>query len=77
MSIIEKILKDNCGFIPDEATLYELIKEDRLHKVLVRCNNGRFVCPAQDVLTFTKLIQTNKELYVRDISISSTDFNGY
>lgn len=67
--IIKKLVDENCGFIPDEATLFKVIEEDRLAQVLVRCNNGRFVCPAQDVLTFTKLIQTSKELYVRDISI--------
>ena len=73
--IIEKLLKENMGFIPDEIALHEIIKEDRLYPVLVRCNNGRFVSPAQDVLTFTKIIMNSKETYIRDISLMSRGYN--
>jgi hypothetical protein len=36
MSIIQKLLDEKCGFVTD-ADMPEVIKENRLQQVLVRC----------------------------------------
>lgn len=69
MSVIKKLLEDDCGFIQSEAQLKEIVKENRLHPCLVRCGNGRFTCPAQDVKHFVEIINATSLDYVRDISV--------
>ena len=51
----------------------ELSVVDRLHMVLVRCNAGRFTCPAQDALHFCKLVEHDGTEWVRDISFLAGD----
>jgi hypothetical protein len=69
MAVIAKLLKDSCGFIQNEQELTEVVAENRLHPCLVRCNMGRFTCPAQDVDHFVDIIQKSDNDYVRDISV--------
>lgn len=72
---------DEGGFlkVDDIKTLAELTPHV---SVLVRCNNGRFAVPLQDVLRFTKIIEQHYQMmqasgqdplmvsdYVRDISL--------
>ena len=68
-----------------EARHYFITKEevdalttiDRLLPVLVRCGNGRFTCPIQDLNHFIGIIETHHfhgpvgpgSDYVRDVSI--------
>lgn len=69
MSIIEKIKIKNMGFVTTEEELEEIVKYHRLTRLLVRCGNGRFVAPAQDVAHFVKIINESGADHVRDISI--------
>jgi len=68
VSIIEKIKKENHGFFTSDK-LHLIIAENRLQPVLVRCGNGRFTCPAQDVEHFVGIIEREGEEYIRDISL--------
>ena len=68
MNIIEKIKKERMGFITHEEELTEIVKEDRFAKILVRCGNGRFIAPAQDVSHFVEIINNSDTDHVRDIS---------
>jgi len=70
MGIIEQIRSDKsrCNFIK-EADLPGIIQENRLQMVLVRCGNGRFICPAQDVAHFIAIIEKEKSDFVRDASL--------
>jgi ribosomal protein S27AE len=68
MNIINKIRQEQYGFMSTDD-LDVLIEQNRLCPVLVRCGNGRFVAPAQDVKTFIKIIQAEGSTYVRDISL--------
>jgi hypothetical protein len=56
MGIIQKLLDEKCGFVTD-ADMPEVIKENRLQQVLVRCGSGRFICPAQDAKHFIDIIE--------------------
>lgn len=68
MSIIEKIKKEQMGFITLEQL--EVLVEEKPHvQVLVRCGNGRFVTPAQNVKWFCDIINKEGTDYVRDISL--------
>jgi hypothetical protein len=66
------------GFLTAE-TLKQLAELDRLRMVLVRCGNGRFTCPAQDVTHLVSIIFRDFKAgsdgrdYVRDISLPSGD----
>jgi hypothetical protein len=68
MSVIQTAIKEKCGFIT-EAQLPAVIAEDRLQMIIVRCGNGRFVCPAQDVAHFIAIIEKEGSDYIRDVSI--------
>ena len=69
MTLVERILLNNCGLIQSEDQLERLIVESRLHPCLVRCGNGRFTCPAQDVTHFTDIINASGSDHVRDVSV--------
>ena len=69
MTEIERIKKENMGFVASDDDLASIVRENRLQPLLVRCCNGRFVCPAQDVMTFVELINGHETNYVRDISL--------
>ena len=69
MTDLMKRIKNNCGFIDMFNDLPELVKENRFQQVLIRCGNGRFVTPAQDVENFVRIINNSDEDYVRDISL--------
>lgn len=68
MSIIQYALKNKMGFITEEE-LPEVIKENRLQEILVRCGNGRFIAPAQDIKHFIDIIERDKQDYIRDVCI--------
>ncbi len=60
--------KERMSFVLD-VDVPHLIKEDRLQLVLVRCGNGRFLCPVQDLDHFVNIITKEDSDYVRDVSI--------
>lgn len=68
MSDIKRIKEENHGFIASDDDLADVVRENRLQPLLVRCGNGRFVCPAQDVETFVRMVNADDQNYVRDIS---------
>lgn len=46
----------------DENDIKAVEKIDRMMLVLVRCGNGRFLCPVQDVNHFIGIIEEHAEL---------------
>ena len=78
MSEIKRIKSRNMGFIASDADLSAVVRENRLEPMLVRCSDGRFVCPAQDVDTFVKMVNAHETNYVRDISFPvGKNWKGY
>ena len=69
MNIIEKIMKEQMGFIVGNEQLLEIIAIDPNYKVLIRANLNRVVVPACKVITKIKEIDAEKHNHVRDISI--------
>lgn len=72
------------GFFVQDTDIPILIGVDRFIRVLVRCGNGRFFCPVQDVKHFVDIIEShyanstpNQQMgkggvqpdYVRDVSL--------
>jgi hypothetical protein len=49
----------------------EVEKVDRMMLVLVRCGNGRFLCPVQNAIHFCNIIDKEGTDYVRDVSFPS------
>jgi len=70
MSKIEEIRSKNFGFIY-AGDLPAIIAENRFQQCLVRCGGGRFICPAQNVEHFTRIIGNEESDYVRDVSLVS------
>ena len=68
----------NHGYL-DVAQLADLAKLDRLRMVLIRCGNGRFLCPAQNAEHFMNIIRRDFDAhsvdcdYIRDVSLPSSD----
>jgi len=62
----------NHGFMTMEQ-VDRLKSLDRLRLVLVRCGNGRLMCPAQDARHWIEVITNDKTDYVRDISLPAGD----
>lgn len=60
------------GYFVTERDLPELIKLNRLCLLLVRCGQGRFLCPAQDLQHFMQCVEAGKD-YVRDVSVPETE----
>ena len=83
--ILNSAWKQDHGFLtPAAVRIIAADPETRLFALLVRCGNGRFLAPAQDVEHFSKIIAEHYELtntvilqdgawperdYIRDISI--------
>lgn len=65
------LLRNTGGFLTCEGDKEELLKEDRLQSVLVRCGGGRFSCPIQDLQHFIDIINKDGTDYVRDVSVYS------
>lgn len=66
------------GYFVTSSDIGPLMQINRLMMVMVRCGNGRFVCPVQDVTHFLNIIKEHSEMkgplqgdYVRDVSIPS------
>jgi hypothetical protein len=71
MSIIKRLLDSSrCGFLQD-TELDEVIKENPLQQLLVRCNGCRFVCSAQDAKHIIDIIERDpkRQDWIRDVSI--------
>ena len=60
------------GFL-NETDINDLAELDRLRLVLVRCNNGRFMCPSQDVAWFSDLLESTGKEWVRDVALPTSD----
>ena len=60
--------KGNFGFLT-LTDVKVIAKEDRLKMLLVRCNNCRFLAPAQNIQHLVDIIERDGKDYVRDISI--------
>ena len=67
--MIQRLLDKKMGFIQTPQELKAVVDEFRLHPCLIRCGNGRFTCPAQDVEHFTGIIKASGKDYIRDISV--------
>ena len=50
------------GTFLTDADVPEVQKVDRMMLVLVRCGNGRFLCPVQDVEHFIAIIEEHAKL---------------
>lgn len=50
------------GTFLTDADVPEVEKIDRMMLVLVRCGNGRFLCPVQDVQHFITIIEEHAKL---------------
>lgn len=68
-------IRNHGGFLTEED-MKAMAENDatRLVQVLVRCGNGRFVCPAQDAQHFINIIsrttlEDKHNDYVRDVSL--------
>lgn len=72
MNIIDKIMKEQMGFIADDNQLLEIIAIDPNYEILIRANLYRVVVPACKVVTKVKQINNEKHNHVRDISIGFT-----
>ncbi len=59
-ALAEKIVSQHTFL--DENDIKEVQKIDRSMLVLVRCGNGRFLCPAQDVNHFISIIEEHAKL---------------
>ena len=66
------VAKTNGGFL-DRLGIETIAREDRLRLLLVRCGNGRFLCPAQDVDHFIQIIDRDGQDYIRDVSLPTSD----
>jgi len=73
---MRQLRAENHGFIKNDADLAAIVSLNRFQQILVRCGNGRFLCPAQDVKHFTGIIDKSEEDYVRDISFPAVDCGG-
>lgn len=60
------------GFL-NETDINALAELDRMRLVLVRCNNGRFLCPAQNAAWFSDLLESTSKEWVRDVSLPTSD----
>jgi hypothetical protein len=67
-NIIDFVKSTNGGFITDE-NLDDIILFNRLQPILVRCGNGRFTAPAQDIRHFVDIITKEGSDYIRDLSL--------
>jgi hypothetical protein len=68
MSEVQRLLKEQYGFITNQDELLAVIAENPNQKCIVRCGNGRFLCDAKDVYVKTKPEAVAPD-YVRDVSI--------
>jgi hypothetical protein len=60
------------GFLSAEDV--KIVAQHDPHRmILVRCGNGRFLAPAQNVLHFAGIIDREDSDYVRDYSLPTTD----
>jgi hypothetical protein len=59
-ALADKIAKQ--GTFLSEMDINEVHKIDRMMLVLVRCGNGRFLCPVQDVQHFINIIEEHAKL---------------
>jgi hypothetical protein len=61
------------GFLTEDD-LKELVAIDRMQACLVRCGNGRFSAPAQDIQHFVDIVTASGKDHVRDVSILFSGF---
>ena len=62
------------GFLPESIVKgFSHYEEARLLQCVVRCGNGRFVCPLQDVSHFVEIIEREGSDYIRDVSLTSDE----
>ena len=77
---LENKIRRQHGYVLEDD-VDRLIAVERLMLVMVRCGNGRFMCPIQDLKHFMTIIEEHSELkatatgkkfagdHVRDVSI--------
>ena len=66
---MEELRQENHGFVTVEM-VDNILKLNRLEKLLVRTGMGRFVCSVQDVRHYVDMVENSKEDYVRDVSFA-------
>lgn len=67
---LAKKIESQATFLTNED-IPEVERVDRTIMVLVRCGNGRFLCPVQNALHFCNIIDKEGTDYVRDVSFPS------
>ena len=74
--VLQQALRHS-GFFSSERDLeiLALDQDTRLINVLVRCEGGRFTCPAQDAVHFIALVGSGKHAgqdeYIRDVGLTA------
>lgn len=66
----QHLIATRMGYLTKPEDDAALLKEDPLQIVLVRCGNGRFQCPIQDLQNMIDMINKSGTTYVRDVSVS-------
>ncbi len=78
--VLQHIKANEGAVMPSDLDI--LVVHCPLRQVLVRCNNGRFLCAAQDVRHFVAIIERDYGVqgpnavdvdYIRDITLPSSD----
>ena len=72
LSDLLKHIASNGGFL-NETDIRSLAELDRMRLVLVRCNNGRLLCPAANAEWFSDLLESTGKEWVRDVSLPASD----
>lgn len=75
MSPKSKFISSLSGGFLNSENLKALVNIDRFCLVLVRCNGGRFLAPAQHVAHFIAIIERDNRDYVRDVSVNPEEID--
>ena len=68
MNILDTIRNVQYGFIL-ENQIEQIVAINRFEQILIRCGNGRFLCPAQDAKHFISIIEKEGSDHIRDVSL--------
>jgi len=69
-NILDTIKTNQCSFIYEDQ-IEKIVEINPFQQVLVRCGNGRFVTPAQNVKHFITCIEKSGIDHIRDLSLLS------
>ncbi len=75
MDFLNSIKKD--GYFLNENNIDKLETINPHFLVLIRCGNGRLLCPAQNAKHFIQIITNENSDYVRDVSLPNQELLKY